>query len=58
MNGKGDKMRPFNGKTYRDNFDRIFRKKRKSRAELTLNAETFENGLPKWLLKKSTKPTP
>lgn len=51
MNGKGDKMRPFNGPTYRDNFDRIFRKKRKKR-----NKNFFEKNFkiiaPKGLLEQ------
>lgn len=41
MNGKGDKMRPFNGKTYRDNFDRIFRKK-KTFSDFAREGETIE----------------
>lgn len=31
--GKGDTQRPFNGETFRDNYDDIFRKKDKKECE-------------------------
>lgn len=55
MNGKGDKMRPFNGKTYRENFDRIFRKQKnlfEKKIKIIASQEMLDR------LKSETKPTP